>query len=91
MSAVVVLYIGHRYGVSIGAACAPLVRVLMWACSPVTWPLGKLLDRVLGHEEIAMKRRELKAMVQLHGENAGGLYVSLCLCVGGKECDSCRQ
>lgn len=62
----------RRYGVAIGAACAPMVRALMFVCSPVTWPLGKLLDCVLGHEEITMKRRELKAMVQLHGENAGG-------------------
>jgi hypothetical protein len=60
----------------------------MWACSPITWPLGKLLDRVLGHEEITMKRRELKAMVQLHGEGAGGrggTCVSMCLtcCLAG--------
>ncbi|KAF6253868.1 hypothetical protein COO60DRAFT_1273472 [Scenedesmus sp. NREL 46B-D3] len=60
-----------RHGVAIGAACAPVVRGLMWVCSPVTWPLGKLLDKALGHEEITMKRRELKAMVQLHGEGAG--------------------
>lgn len=60
-----------RYGVAVGAACAPLVRVLMWVFSPVTWPLGKLLDRILGHEEITMKRKELKAMVTLHGEGAG--------------------
>lgn len=28
--------------------CAPLVRGLVTVCSPVTWPLGKLLDCVLG-------------------------------------------
>jgi hypothetical protein len=60
-----------RFGVKIGAAFAPLVRVLMWLTSPVTWPLGKLLDAVLGHKEVAMQRQELKALVELHGERAG--------------------
>jgi metal transporter CNNM len=59
--------------VAIGSALAPLVRVLMLLCSPITWPLGKLLDLVLGHENVAMKRQQLKAMVQLHGEHAGAL------------------
>lgn len=31
---------GCSYGVVIGAALAPLVRVLMLVCSPITWPLG---------------------------------------------------
>ncbi|GBF93780.1 hypothetical protein Rsub_06112 [Raphidocelis subcapitata] len=60
-----------RFGVKIGAALAPLVRGLMWLSAPVTWPLGKLLDCVLGHGEVAMQRQELKAMVELHGERAG--------------------
>jgi len=61
----------YRYGVAIGSTLAPLVRVLMVICSPITWPLGKLLDAILGHENVAMKRQQLKAMVQLHGEGAG--------------------
>jgi metal transporter CNNM len=43
----------------------------MWFFAPITWPLGKLLDCVLGHEDVVMKRKQLKAMVQLHGEGAG--------------------
>lgn len=43
----------------------------MWLCSPITWPMGKLLDYVLGHEDVVMQRRQLKAMVQLHAEDAG--------------------
>jgi metal transporter CNNM len=61
-----------RYGVAIGSTLAPLVRVLMLLCAPISWPLSKLLDVVLGHETVAMKRQQLKAMVQLHGEGAGG-------------------
>ena len=60
-----------RYGVAIGSTLAPLVRVLMVLCAPITWPLGKLLDWTLGHESVTMKRQQLKAMVQLHGEGAG--------------------
>jgi metal transporter CNNM len=65
----------RRYGVAIGSMLAPLVRVLMLLCAPITWPLGKVLDWVLGHENVAMKRQQLKAMVQLHGEGAGGLVL----------------
>lgn len=60
-----------RYGVKIGSALAPLVRLLMWLCAPITWPMAKLLDWILGHEDVVMQRRQLKAMVQLHAEEAG--------------------
>ena len=49
----------------------------MWLCAPVTWPLGKILDCVLGHEEVVMKRRQLKAMVALHGETAGAKGIAI--------------
>jgi CBS domain containing-hemolysin-like protein len=65
----------RRYGVAIGSTLAPLVRVLMLLCAPITWPLSKVLDWVLGHENVAMKRQQLKAMVQLHGEGAGGFIL----------------
>lgn len=71
LSAVCCVLWQHRYGVAIGSTLAPLVRVLMVLCSPITWPLGKLLDCILGHENVTMKRQQLKAMVQLHGEGAG--------------------
>jgi metal transporter CNNM len=60
-----------RHGVRIGAALAPGVRALMWIMAPVAWPLGKLLDCVLGHEDPLMPRTHLKAMVALHGKGAG--------------------
>ena len=61
----------RSYGVRIGAFFAPLVRVLMWATLPVTWPLGWVLDRTLGHDDSLFKRRELAAMVTLHQEGGG--------------------
>jgi hypothetical protein len=55
-------------------ALCPLLRrqLLMWLCAPITWPLGKLLDLILGHEELLMKRQQIKAIVSLHAEGAGG-------------------
>lgn len=62
---------GCRYGLFVGATCAPFVRLLMALCSPVAWPLGKLLDWVLGHQHYALfRRRQLKELVNLHGSGA---------------------
>ncbi|PAN45722.1 hypothetical protein PAHAL_9G137500 [Panicum hallii] len=61
-----------RYGLAIGASVAPLVRVLVWICFPVAYPISKLLDCVLGHGQTALFRRaELKTLVTLHGNEAG--------------------
>lgn len=61
-----------RYGLAIGAAVAPFVRVLVWICSPVAYPISKLLDLLLGHGHKALFRRaELKTLVNLHGNEAG--------------------
>lgn len=61
-----------RYGLAIGAAVAPLVRVLVWICFPIAYPISKLLDCLLGKEHKALFRRaELKTLVDLHGNEAG--------------------
>ncbi|KAI3509455.1 hypothetical protein L1887_24739 [Cichorium endivia] len=61
-----------RYGLAIGASVAPFVRVLVWVCFPVAYPISKLLDYLLGHEHVALFRRaELKTLVNLHGNEAG--------------------
>ncbi|WZY84487.1 DUF21 domain-containing protein At2g14520 isoform X1 [Brassica napus] len=61
-----------RHGLAIGATVAPFVRVLVWICSPVAWPISKLLDFLLGHGRVALFRRaELKTLVDLHGNEAG--------------------
>ncbi|KAI7991451.1 DUF21 domain-containing protein [Camellia lanceoleosa] len=61
-----------RYGLAIGAAVAPFVRVLVWICFPVAYPISKLLDFLLGHGHVALFRRaELKTLVDLHGNEAG--------------------
>ncbi|XP_023634735.1 DUF21 domain-containing protein At4g33700 isoform X2 [Capsella rubella] len=61
-----------RYGLAIGATVAPFVRVLVFVCLPVAWPISKLLDFLLGHRRAALFRRaELKTLVDFHGNEAG--------------------
>ncbi|GAB2292078.1 DUF21 domain-containing protein [Dionaea muscipula] len=61
-----------RYGLAVGAAVAPVVRVLVWICFPVAYPISKLLDYLLGHDRVALFRRaELKTLVNMHGNEAG--------------------
>jgi metal transporter CNNM len=56
-----------RYGLSIGAACAPLVWILMIVLSPIAWPTAKLLDWSLGEDHgTTYKKAELKTLVSLH-------------------------
>ncbi|GIL60818.1 hypothetical protein Vafri_15336 [Volvox africanus] len=61
-----------RYGLKVGAYSAWFVRILMTICSPIAWPIGKLLDFMLGPDHSALFRRaQLKALVDLHGSGAG--------------------
>ncbi|KAG2442805.1 hypothetical protein HXX76_002884 [Chlamydomonas incerta] len=61
-----------RYGLRIGAHLSPLVRALMWLCTPVAWPLAKLLDKLLGPDHHTLfRRRQLKELVSIHAEDAG--------------------
>ncbi|KAK4260220.1 hypothetical protein QN277_003364 [Acacia crassicarpa] len=61
-----------RYGLAIGAAVVPVVRVLVFICFPVAYPISKLLDFLLGKQHHALFRRaELKTLVDLHGNEAG--------------------
>ena len=52
----------------IAASLVPLVKLLMIITLPISWPLAKLLDRVLGHHGTmtGFKRSEFKALVRLH-------------------------
>ncbi|KAK0483032.1 DUF21-domain-containing protein [Armillaria luteobubalina] len=56
-----------RYGLSIGAACTPLVLALMYIFAPVAYPIAKLLDYVLGANEVHTYRKaELKSFLEFH-------------------------
>jgi metal transporter CNNM len=64
--------------IEIGARFAPLVRGLMYITAPISLPLAKLLDCVLGEHggSILFKRSELKTLIALHGSNGQGLNAS---------------
>ncbi|KAJ8079442.1 hypothetical protein PM082_013780 [Marasmius tenuissimus] len=59
--------IGIRYGLAIGAACAPFVSSLMWLMYPIAYPTARLLDKLVGiHESHTYKKTELKSLLALH-------------------------
>lgn len=61
-----------RYGMKVGAATAPFVRVLLFLFFPVAYPISKILDWMLGKGHSALLRRaELKTFVDFHGNEAG--------------------
>lgn len=56
-----------RYGLAIGARCAPFVLLLMYLFAPVAYPIAKILDRALGvHDAHTYKKAELKSFLQFH-------------------------
>ncbi|PWN28873.1 DUF21-domain-containing protein, partial [Jaminaea rosea] len=56
-----------RYGLAIGAFCAPLVNLTMLVFAPVAWPTAKLLDWCLGEDHgTTYRKAELKTFVSLH-------------------------
>ncbi|KAG0553423.1 hypothetical protein KC19_12G010400 [Ceratodon purpureus] len=66
-----------RYGLAVGANMVWLVNIMMVICWPLAYPIGRLLDFLLGHDDSALFRRaQLKALVSIHGKDAGG-YLTL--------------
>lgn len=61
-----------RYGLTVGAMFAPLVRVLLWVFFPIAYPISKVLDWMLGKgHAVLLRRAELKTFVNFHGNEAG--------------------
>ncbi|XP_047317269.1 DUF21 domain-containing protein At4g14240-like [Impatiens glandulifera] len=60
-----------RYGLAVGANFVLLVRILMVICYPIAYPIGKMLDYVLGHNDALFRRAQLKALVSIHSQEAG--------------------
>ncbi|KAJ8434142.1 hypothetical protein Cgig2_000862 [Carnegiea gigantea] len=60
-----------RYGLAVGANFVFLVHILMLICYPVSYPIGKVLDCLLGHNEALFRRAQLKALVSIHSKEAG--------------------
>ncbi|XP_010684243.1 DUF21 domain-containing protein At4g14240 isoform X2 [Beta vulgaris subsp. vulgaris] len=60
-----------RYGLAVGANFVWLVRVLMIICYPISYPIGKVLDAILGHDTVLFRRAQLKALVSIHSMEEG--------------------
>ncbi|XP_015958608.2 DUF21 domain-containing protein At4g14240-like [Arachis duranensis] len=60
-----------RYGLAVGSNFVSLVRILMIICYPIAYPIGKVLDFLLGHNEALFRRAQLKALVSIHSKEAG--------------------
>jgi metal transporter CNNM len=61
-----------RYGLKVGAIMAPFVRVLLVLFFPISYPISKVLDWMLGKGHgVLLRRAELKTFVNFHGNEAG--------------------
>ncbi|KAL3755701.1 hypothetical protein ACJRO7_002710 [Eucalyptus globulus] len=61
-----------RYGLSLGARLSIFVRLLLLVFLPISYPISKMLDWLLGRAHSALYRRaELKTLVDLHANKAG--------------------
>ncbi|XP_047322259.1 DUF21 domain-containing protein At5g52790-like isoform X2 [Impatiens glandulifera] len=61
-----------RYGLSVGAKISPVVRLLVIIFFPISYPISKLLDLLLGKDHsVLLRRAELKTLVDMHGNEAG--------------------
>jgi metal transporter CNNM len=59
-----------------------VVRLLMWCTAPVSWPIGKGLDWLLGKEQPVFGKRQISALVDLH-RSVGVGFLCVCWGVGG--------
>ena len=60
-----------RFGLGVGYQSRGLVWVMLVVAFPIAWPLAKLLDWLLGEEEVLFRRAQLKALVDIHGRGGG--------------------
>ena len=58
----------NRYGLEIGSYMAWLVRLMMYVTSPVSWPISKLLDYLLGYKNTIFRKNDIVALVKAHEE-----------------------
>jgi ankyrin repeat/SOCS box protein 13/metal transporter CNNM len=58
-----------RNGLAVGAFFAPLVWIFIYVTFPISWPIAKLLDIILGIDHGTFYHRaELKELVQMHAD-----------------------
>lgn len=61
------IFIHHAFGFC--AFLSPFIRALMWVTAPVAWPIGRLMDAVVGDKEaVFFQRRELREIIRIQDE-----------------------
>ncbi|OLL22117.1 DUF21 domain-containing protein [Neolecta irregularis DAH-3] len=56
-----------QYGLSIGYYAAPFVQAAIYMLLPLSWPISKLLDCMIGaHHGVIYRRAELKELINIH-------------------------
>lgn len=59
-----------RHALKVGAVTAPLVTVLIWALYPITYPIARFLDWLLGNETPTVhSKRELMEIISEHEDS----------------------
>lgn len=61
-----------RNGLAFGARTIYLTRFFMMLSSPISWPLGKILDIVVGHEVTVYSRDRLMQIMTMATSADGG-------------------
>ncbi|KAL6568911.1 DUF21 domain-containing protein [Orobanche hederae] len=66
-----------RFGLAVGANFVWLLRILILISYPISYPIGKILDCVLGHNEVLFRRAHLNALVPIHSpESYSGINLA---------------
>lgn len=51
-----------RHGMFMGAHLNWLVLLLMWGTGPISWPLARMLDLIVGSEHHSVYKRQRNAV-----------------------------
>lgn len=61
------IFIHHAF--EFCAFLSPFIRALMWVTAPVAWPIGRLMDAIVGDKEaVFFQRRELREIIRIQDE-----------------------
>ncbi|EPY22739.1 CBS domain-containing protein [Strigomonas culicis] len=54
-----------HHALAVVAFLCPFIQVLMWLSAPIAWPIGKLLDHLVGDKEaVFFRRRDLREVIR---------------------------